>query len=355
MSGSHRWRPLWIVLSLLCAGCSGSVGTVPVPPQPSGSPAPPIALGRGTLAVISHKGSHEFVLIFPPNSDTPTRQIPIHDEHGQHLKGNSLAFDRRGHLYIGMHDTKGGKYYILEVDIHNWAVVRDIVVPGWAFSSVATDDENYLYVNTKVAVGGDIDIFRDNRETKPYLQIKDHHNPVSTFVSRDALWIGYSGLFSRVLARYRLHSTERTLFEPISTGRVDAMTVNPEGSLVAVLTKDASRPTVNVFDVNAKRLRKLLEAVHLSAITSDESGDVFIGEYRDREWTIAVTNFGGNSFGRITSSGQPAQALAVSPLDGTLYVATRNASDVRVYNSQNGKFLKDLPVGFNPSALAFEP
>ena len=355
MFDPHRWRLSWIVLSLLCAGCSGSAGTVPMP-QPSVSPAPPIALGRGTLAVISHKGSHEFVLIFPPNGDQPTHQIPIHDEHGQHLKGNSLAFDRRGHLYIGMHDTsQGGKYYILEVDIHNWVVVRDIVVSGWSFSSVATDNENYLYVNTKAAVGGDIDIFRDNRETKPYLEIKDHHNPVSTFVARDALWVGYSGLFSRVLARYRLRSTERTLFEPISTGRVDAMTVNPEGSLVAVLTKDASRPTAHVFDVNSKRLRKLLEAAQLSAMTSDESGDLFIGEYKDREWTIAVTDFGGNSFGRITSSAHPAQALAVSPLDGTLYVASRNASDVRVYNSQNGKFLKDLPVGFNPSALAFEP
>ena len=66
-----------------------------------------------------------------------------------------------------------------------------------------------------------------------------------------------------------------------------------------------------------------------------------------------MTNFGGTSFGRITSSAHPAHALAVNPLDGTLYVAFRNASDVGVYNSQN-QFLKDLPVGFNPTALAFE-
>ena len=112
---------------------------------------------------------------------------------------------------------------------------------------------------------------------------------------------------------------------------------------------------MNVFDVKSKSVRKLLEAAQLSAITSDEAGDVFIGEYRNREWTIAVTNFSGGFFGRITSSAQPAQALAISPLDGTLYVASRNASDVGVYNSQNGKLLKDLPVGFNPSALAFEP
>ena len=142
-----------------------------------------------------------------------------------------------------MHDTSpGGKYLVLEVDIHNWTVVRHIVVPGWSFSTVATDNENYLYVNIKAAIGGDIDIFRNNLETKPYLEIKDHHNPTTIFVAPEALWVGYSGLFSRVLARYNLRSTNRTLFAPISTGRVDAMTVNPEGSLVAVLTKDSATP-----------------------------------------------------------------------------------------------------------------
>lgn len=357
MSGSRLWPLSWIVLSLLCVGCSGSAGTVTVP-QPSGSPGPPGALGRGTLAVISHKGAHQFVLVFPPNGDEPIHQIPIHDEHGQHLKGQSLAFDRRGHLYIGMHDTSpNGKYLILEVDIHNWKVVRTIAVPGSPLSMVATDDQSYLYVNSTAFGTGVIDIFRNNLETNPYLQIVVNlHNPRRIFVSKDALWVGYTGLLSPVLARFRLRSTDRTLFEPIP-GRADAMAVNREESSVAVLT-DRNNPNaedfVDVFDVPSKRTHKLLRANRLSTLTSDQSGDVFIGEYKDRDWTIAVTNFGGTSFGRITSSAHPAHALAVNPLDGTLYVAFRNASDVGVYNSQNGKFLKDLPVGFNPTALAFE-
>jgi len=155
-------------------------------------------VGSGTLAVISHKGPHQFVLVFPPNGDEPIHQIPIHDEHGQHLKGKSLAFDRRGHLYIGMHDTSpDGKYFVLEVDIHNWKVVRTIVVPGSPLSMVATDDQSYLYVNTTAFGTGVIDIFRNNLETKPYLQIVVNlHNPRRLFVSRDALWVGYTGLLS---------------------------------------------------------------------------------------------------------------------------------------------------------------
>lgn len=196
--------------------------------------------------MISHKGPHQFVLIFPPNSDNFTRQIPIRDEHGQHLVGNSLAFDRRGHLYIGTHDTSpGGKYLILEVDLHSFTVVRHIVVPGWSRSSVAIDDENYLYVNTKATIGGDIEIFRNNRDTQPYLRIKDHHNPVRIFIDRHGLWVGYHGLFSAVLARYRLRSTDRTLFQPLPTNRIDGLMLNSEGSLAAVLSKGGTSKTAS--------------------------------------------------------------------------------------------------------------
>ncbi|HEY1653639.1 MAG TPA: hypothetical protein VGF86_00840 [Candidatus Tumulicola sp.] len=358
MSNSRRWIFLWVVASLLSTGCSGSAGVIPVP-QPSGSAGPPNALGRGTLAVISHKGPHQFVLIFPPNGDKFIRQIPIRDEHGQHLVGNSLAFDRRGHLYIGMHDTSpGGKYLILEVDLQSGAVVRFVVVPGWSDSSVATDDENYLYVNTKATVGGDVEIFRNDRETHPYLRIKDHHIPVRIVVDRHGLWVGYFGLFAAVLARYRLRSTDRTLFQPIATNRIDALMLNPEGSLAAVLTKrENAKDVVDAIDVKSgKSVRKLAEAAHLTAMTRDESGDVFIGEQRINggEWTIAVTNFSKAFYGRYASIGAP-QALATSPLDGTLYVASRATSGIRVYNSKNGKLLKELSAGDDPSALAFEP
>lgn len=355
----RRLSLLWLVANLLCVGCSsGIVGTLP---QPSNSPAPPSVLGRGTLAVISRDGPRQRVLIFPPNSDRFTKEIPIRDEHGQHLEGNSLAFDRRGHLYIGMHDTSpDGKYLILEVDIHNWKAVRTIVLPGSSHSRVATDDQSYLYVNSTAFGTGVIDIFKNNLETKPHLQIKVNlHNPRTIFVGRDALWVGYTGLLSPVLARFRLRSTDRTLFEPIP-GRADAMTVNREESSVAVLT-DQNNPNakdfVDVFDVQSKRTRKLLRADRLSTLTSDESGQVFMGEQRDArgEWSIAVTTFDHKFILRITSSDTRSNALAISPLDGTLYVAFKNKSNVDVYNPQNGKVLKHLRVGFDPSVLAFEP
>lgn len=355
----HRRSFLWIAVGLISAGCGGSTGSVP--PQPSSSPAPPSVLGRGTLAVISREGARQRVLIFPPNSDKPAREILIHDEHGQHLKGKSLVFDRRGHLYIGTHDTSAnGKFFILEVDIHNWKVVRTIEVPGSERSMVATDNENYLYVNSTAFGTGVIDVFRNNLETKPYLQIKvGLHNPRSIFVGRDALWVGYTGLLSPVLARFRLRSSDRTLFEPIP-GRADAMTVNRDESFVAVLT-DQNNPNskdfVDVFDVGSKRTHKLLRADRLSTLTSDESGELFMGEQRNArgEWSIAVTTFDNKFILRITSSDTPSRALAISPLDGNLYVAFQNKFDVDVYNPRNGTLLKQLPVGFNPSALAFEP
>ncbi len=354
----HRWKFLLIVVCVVSAGC-GSAGTV-TPPEPSSSPAPPNVLGRGTLAVISRDGARQRVLIFPPNSDKFVREIPIRDEHGQHLTGTSLAFDRRGHLYIGTLDTSESKYFILEVDIHNWKVVRTLVLPGSELSTVATDDEGYLYVNATAFGTGLIDIFRNNLETKPYLQIKvGLHNPRRIYVGRDALWVGYTGLLSPVLARFRLRSTDRTLFEPIS-GRADAMTVNRDESLVAVLT-DQNNPNaedyVNVFDVHAKRTHKLLRANRLSTMISDESGDLFMGEKQNAhsEWTIAVTTFDKKFFLRITTTSTPSRALAISPLDGNLYVAFQNDSDVDAYNPQNGKLLRRLPVGFDPSALAFEP
>ena len=141
--------------------------------------------------MISHKGAHQFVLVFPPNGDEPIRQIPIHDEHGQHLKGQSLAFDRRGHLYIGMHDTSpNGKYLILEVDIHNEGRAHHRG-PGIALK-YGRDRRSELSLRQQYGFFGTgvIDIFRNNLETNPYLQIVVNlHNP-RIFVSKDALWVG---------------------------------------------------------------------------------------------------------------------------------------------------------------------
>jgi hypothetical protein len=83
-----------------------------------------------------------------------------------------LAFDRRGHLYYGFN---GGhdEYFVRELNVQNGERLRAIDLrPSWSFSSVATDDHNILYVNTKSFVGGDVKLFKPG-ETKPYVEIKD--------------------------------------------------------------------------------------------------------------------------------------------------------------------------------------
>ena len=73
MAGSRRWS-LWVVaLSLLCAGCSSTIGSSSARRRSVGAP---VALGRGVLAVIRPPRSQRArVWIFPPHSDRFTREI----------------------------------------------------------------------------------------------------------------------------------------------------------------------------------------------------------------------------------------------------------------------------------------
>ena len=159
MLGMRRSRWLWMFAGLLCAGCGGGGGggTVPQPP-----PAPPAVLGTGTLDVIVNSAR---VLVYPPNGDKPAREFS--------LPGyvNSLAFDRRRHLYIGFNHEN---YFVRDVDVQTGDRARLIELqPGWNQSSVATDSNNVLYVNTKSTVGGNVKLFRPEDAGKPYLEIKD--------------------------------------------------------------------------------------------------------------------------------------------------------------------------------------
>src|SRR5690348_10300422 len=145
----------WILAALLFAGCGGGGGTVP---QPSTLPRPPAVLGRGSLAVVNiAQRNAKRVWAFPPHGENFTREFLVH---GSQYELNSLAFDRRGHLYIGFNDTSsGGKYNVVEVNVQSGEVVREIRVPQWSDSSVATDDQDNLYVNTKSFIGGNVEIF----------------------------------------------------------------------------------------------------------------------------------------------------------------------------------------------------
>jgi hypothetical protein len=190
-----RWNLFGILAGLLVAGCSSSIATVPQPTFSTG----PVVLGRGTVAVIDRQPSVTKILIFPPNSDTFTSQLSIHTS--RHI-ANSAAFDRQGHLFMGLNDpSAGGKYEVLEFNVQALKLVREISnLPSWSRSSVATDDENVLYVNTKSLVGGDVKLYKP-RETKPSIEINDHHSPVSMSVGGGSLWVGFEGTFANALAR----------------------------------------------------------------------------------------------------------------------------------------------------------
>src|SRR5581483_8504265 len=106
----------------------------------------------GTLAVLTILNADNRISIFPPNSDKSTRDIT------PGAAANSLAFDKRGHLYYGM-NAGHDEYFVREVNVQTGERVRAIDLrPSWQFSSVATDDHNVLYVNTKSFIGGDVEL-----------------------------------------------------------------------------------------------------------------------------------------------------------------------------------------------------
>lgn len=352
MSRSRRWSLAWIVAGLLCAGCGGNAVTL-APLQPTSSPAPPVVLGRGTLAVINRfNRDAKRVWIFPPHSDQFTREIVFH---GSKFEPNAVAFDHRGHVYVGVNDTSsGGGYHVVEVDLQTFHVIRDIRgMPSWAHSSIAIDKHNVLYVNTKAFVGGDIKMFRRG-ETKPSLEIKDPLSPLTTLIARDALWVGYEGFPSNALGRYRLYSKDRTWLKTIARGVPLSLAVNPDSSLVAAFVRRNSMRSVDVIDVKSgQRLRTLKEGGVLTAMTSDDSGHIYIAEALPGK--IHVCTFESCTRSFETNSSRSV-ALAVSPLDGNLYVASLGKSSVQAFDPKTGSLVRSILLpDFEPSALAIEP
>lgn len=346
MSRSRRWSLMCVAASVFWTGCNS--GAVTVPSHPSNSPAPPVVLGRGTVAVIDRTPTVARILIFPPHSDKFTQEFSIG---GSRAVPNSLAFDRRSHLYIGINNSAGGgSYEILELNVQNGRLVREITgLPSWSHSSVATDSESVLYVNTKAFVGGDVQLYRQTG-TKPWIEIKDSHSPLTMLVAGDSLWVGYEGLLADALARYRLRSKDRTWFETTGNSLPLRLAVNPEGSLIAAKLRRNSKFTVAVTIVKSGKREQILDS-SAEAMTSDGSGNLYIAELRGK---IHRCTFHGCSQSFETSATN--LALALSPLDGMLYVACSGKSSIHVYNPRTGSQVMYIPIsGGSPSHLAIEP
>lgn len=341
---------LWIVVSLLWAGCSGTVSTVP--PQPPGPPAPPIVLSRGTLAVINNAdGAARRVWIFPPHSDTFSKEIIFH---GSQFHPNSLAFDRRGHIYIGVNDTSPkGAYRVLEVNLRDFKVAREIDgLRQWDRGSIGTDDQSNLYVATKAFIGGDIKIFRPNRETRPYIEIKDPLEPSRILVGRNALWVSYTGAAGifNTLAQYRVRSTSQTWVQALGSSRAGALAANPDDSLLAAVIS-TNHAVVDVFDPKSRK--RTLIVADFGPLASDESGNLYQASRPDK---VHVCTFHSCTRSFETPNSWAPLAAAVSPLDGMLYVTTGGKPSVEVYDPRNGNLVMRIAQkGFQPTALAIEP
>jgi len=332
-----------IVVCLAYTGCSGGSETLP----PPAGPPPPVVLGRGTVAVVDRTATATRILIFPPHSDKFTREISIG---AQHLAANSLAFDRLGHLYVGIDNPTGnGKYEVIEINVQSRKLVREITdLPSWSHSSVATDDENVLYVNTKAFAGGDVKLYRQG-DTKPWREIKDPHSPFTILVARGALWVGYEGLVADALARYRLRSTDRTWFQNVLNYLPLGLAVNPEATLVAARSRRNSKSTVQIVDVKSGKRNQIFEGSPRT-IAADDSGNLYIAEQHGKIYPCTF-----HACSQFFDTDATNMAIAVSPLDGMLYVACAGKSSVQVYDPQTRNRVMYIPISGVPSQLAIEP
>lgn len=342
---SNRWSVFWIAASLFCAGCGGNAGSIS--PLPSSSPAPPIVFGRGSVAVI--EGSSR-ILVAEPNADKFTRDFTLPGG-----SANSLAFDRRGHLYVGIvnHD----EYFVREMDARDGKRLRLITLkPGWDHSSVATDDHNVLYVNTKSFIGGDIKLFRPEDVDKPYLEIKDPLTPLTILVARESLWVGYQGAFADALARDRLRSTQQTWFTNVGVYLGGHPAINPAATLIAAKVRRHGKGTVTVYPLDNPNRWKVVHEGDTQALASDDSGNLYIAQRKSR---ILLCTF--SECPHSFETNLDITALALSPVDGMLYVATNGATNgkpgVYVYNPRTTSLVRYIPMarGNSPNRLAIEP
>lgn len=347
---------VWIGISILCAGCNGN--NVHLVPPPS-SPSPPSVTAIGTLAVVNIANrSAKRVWVFPPNSDQFRQELLFH---GSQYELNSLAFDGKGHLYVGFNNTEfGGKYGVVEVNLHSSDVVREMHVAQWSQSSVATDDHDNLYLNNKALVGGDINIYGNNKDTKPYVRIKNHRNPITMAVGGGSLWVGYEGVPNNALARYRLRSNDETWFKTIGDDVPVSLAPNADGTLLAAFVKRKSDGrAVDIYDVKSgNRARTLLHQDNSSAMASDNKGHLYVAELGRQgvgNAKIHVCTFRGCS-ATFQTSFLRAIAMSVSPLDGNLYVTTSGKPSVQVFNAKTGhQVMTIIMPEFEPTALALEP
>ena len=348
---------LWIVPALLCAACSGTVGTSPPQPPPLPSPGPPFIAEHGTLAVIdvANPKAREIRLFHPGT----TREFATIVSPGERYHPNSLTFDRRGHLYIGINDTAGfGEYIVSEFRVSDLERIREIRdLPRWNHSSVATDDQNYLYVNTPAFLGGDIKIYSPNVDRKPFLEIKDLGLPMTTLPAPNLLWAASQTIHGSFLDGYAVRSRKSKFSHSLGGVNASKITTNAEGdgSLAAVFSQVPLSPNfmVTVYSEKKGFLKKIAEGRNLKAMAGDNANTIYVSESSPGK--VLLCDWQHCRDYLATGSNEPV-ALAVNLRNRNLYVANRDAGNVQVYHrGETHPFLTINPSKFVPTGLAVEP
>ena len=245
------------------------------------------------------------------------------------------------------------EYFVRELNVQSGERLRAIDLrPSWSFSSVATDDHNVLYVNTKSFVGGDVEPFRPG-DGKPYLKIKDPLTPLTiSRCARFALGRGTQGALADGLARYDLRSTRQTSFHNVANYLPTRVAINPEGTLVAAKVRRNGKPTVAVYEVKSGRWTQVHEG-DTQAMASDDSGHLYFAQRKSR---ILLCTF--RECPLSFETGLEIRGLVLQ--DGMLYVAADNAngkpSGIYVYDSRTTSLVRSIPMGKElPSRIAIEP
>jgi DNA-binding beta-propeller fold protein YncE len=151
-----------------------------------------------------------------------------------------------------------------------------------------------------------------------------------------------------------LRSKQQTWLKSVGTYLPTPVAVNPEGSLVAAKIRRNGKTTVSVYEVNSSRWTQIHEG-DTQAMVADDSGNLYIAQKHSR---ILLCTF--RDCPHSFETNLEITALALSPLDGMLYVATNGATNnkpgIYVYDPRTTSLVRYISTGkHRPNHIAIEP
>jgi hypothetical protein len=341
-----------VVFVLAMVDCGG--GSVTSVPQPSaGAPLP---FAPGTLAVYSNYFNDRTVSVYQPNSDKEYRRFTLPDKTWQ---AEAMAFDHRGVLSLAIKDAKGA-HILLEYSVPEGRIIHIVTfakTPGEFDSEIAVDDQNYIYLNSRTLLGGDVLIVRGGSVVT---RIKTARIPLSLLVANNFLWVGFQGFIKGRVQWYRLRSTDQVGGFDVGPIRPQKLALSKDGSRIAILAHDPAGNVGRVVSISVEtRLGKdiLRHQKLLTALARDNADNLYVGAgYPGRAYHctfLACTT--------TLPTGFPIVAdVAVSPVTQDVYLAGYSSDSVdgqvEVYQARTLRLIRTIKgKDFSPRLLALEP